>query len=302
MMRDRPSFSISRPDQLADLAGFISANRGRTEGLPRRRVVAAVGAFGVQVKRLPATAAARQGLDEVRRNVRRHFLVGERDPILAGAVSSDGLALDVAAFDAGVCEAIVENCRRANVRLIGLVPEACAAGDTPLLLPVERVAAPARVSSTRLAVAALVFLNTLGFALATPGLVAHRDASENQEVLAGLSRSVRATSADRTSIDETGRVLAHVDTFARSRRSMTLVLAALTNAVPPANSISDVRLDSAGGTFVVVGPRVAGIVDRLAGSELFTRASLSGAVTPQQSAAGLRERATVRFQWGVLPQ
>lgn len=297
---DRLRKTAVRPwAQVSDLPDAISAAIAEANGgrrFPRPSAMVGVGPFAVQVKRLPATGSVRSSLDELRRHVRRHFLVGAREPFVSGRLLSDG-AMKVAAFDRTIVQTVVDGCRRADVRFCGVVPESADVVDRGLMLTPGQIGRPATVPALRIGFATLAFITALAFALAAPGLAAHRLDSANQRELARLRPAIQSMKDDRASIDDVNRLLSGVERFSRRRRSMTLALAALTDAIPRESSVSDVRLDTLGGTFVVVGPRVAGTVDSMIDASLFDRLALSGAITPQPGDNGPRERATVRFQW-----
>lgn len=291
-------------------------------GFSRPDTIVSVSSQWAQVKRIPGDNDANGYAADVAKNPRRYFLAGECEPLVTGpSATSEGASL-FAAFDRAACSSLETACREAQLRLIGVVPEPAARGladsevaqadgdfaaaagaavatrkRVPLMLSVSRLLDRGEPPVPRVLLAGLAFFLATATALVAPGLAAQRSAAAHAQETMRLAPDVRAMARQRASFDSVTRILAEAEVLLRRRRSMTTALAALTRSLPIEAYASDIRLDSMGGTLVIVGRRAATIVEALEASDLFSGVTLIGALTPQPSASGLRERMTVRFRW-----
>jgi hypothetical protein len=169
------------------------------------------------------------------------------------------------------------------------------------------------VSRRHLAIAAFVCVTGIVFGLAAPIWAAVRTEREGRAQLAGLS--VRAREAVRTEavLALSSARLRELSTFERSSRSMTLALAALTQAIPAPSMLTSLRVDDAGGTLVALTPTASGMLEALHDLEEISAPRIVGAVTPERApvappvqmsppgAAAARpptlQRMTIRFDW-----
>src|SRR6185312_5914011 len=108
-----------------------------------------------------------------------------------------------------------------------------------------------------MAITALVV--AMAFAIFAPGVTAKHVARKAGRELAMLSR--RARRADDATIDahKNEALINEIAQFEHSRRSVTLLLGALTDALPPESAVTTLRSDSAGVDLVVVSSRAAGV-------------------------------------------
>jgi hypothetical protein len=150
---------------------------------------------------------------------------------------------------------------------------------------------------TRTGIAAGVAALALGATLVSPGLAARRDAARaDSRLRAAESQSASAATAYREAAAASKLIVA-IDRIEHERRSMTFAIAALTRAIPEAAFLTDLRLDDAGGTLVVIAPRTAAVVAALATFRDIAGPTLVGAVVPQAVNDATLERATIRFRW-----
>ncbi len=173
---------------------------------------------------------------------------------------------------------------------------AVCAADLPLALrPGRAVAGPAVAPHWRLAAAATAAAAAAAAALTGPGLVAQRSARESAARLAELAEARNAAIVAEAQLERFNTVLDEVAAFDAERRSITLLLAEITRALPDGNALVAFRVDSAGGTVVAVSPRAAGVVAALEKVPGIASPRIVGPVTRERVGARELERITVRF-------
>lgn len=117
----------------------------------------------------------------------------------------------------------------------------------------------------------------------------HRDAAMHAKVL-GAER-------DAQELGSATAALGALAAFSQSRRSLTLVLAELTRALPDGNAIVAMQVDSAGrGTVVAIGPHAAAVVDAIERVPGFAAPVIVGPVTREATGSKELDRVTVRFR------
>ena len=94
--------------------------------------------------------------------------------------------------------------------------------------------------------------------------------------------------------------LAQVATFDASRRSVTLILAQLERALPENAALVTVRLDTAGGTMVILAPRAAAALAALDSVPAVVAPVIIGPVTKEMAGTRELERATIQFRLGAV--
>jgi Tfp pilus assembly protein PilN len=128
-----------------------------------------------------------------------------------------------------------------------------------------------------------------------PIVSAMRKERQDRRNIATLApKRARAVTLQRD-LSQIARTLTSVNDFERTRHSATLMLARLTDALPAGSALTSLRVDSAGGMFVVLTPRAADVVRRIEGVSGIRQVTVAGAVTHEQIAGQEFDRVTVRF-------
>lgn len=131
----------------------------------------------------------------------------------------------------------------------------------------------------RLAVAGVTALLAIAAAAAVPGVLAQREAARASAELEALApERARAADVERELRRVTG-ALGDADEFLRTRRTMTGLLAAFTDALPEGTALVALRVDSAGGTAVVLGRRATALAGALEQVPWIASPELVGPVT-----------------------
>lgn len=153
------------------------------------------------------------------------------------------------------------------------------------------------------------------FALTVPPLAAAHRADDARERRATIARSgERALDAERR-LGDAVATLREVNAFAAEKRSATLLLATLSEAIEYPTMLLSIHMDTLGGTLVALTPRASTLMTMLDTVSQIADARMIGPVTLQPSAgpssgvtaqpgmlkqreiAALMERVTVRFGW-----
>jgi Tfp pilus assembly protein PilN len=168
----------------------------------------------------------------------------------------------------------------------------------PLLLrPAKEMAGPRRVPVWRIAAAALVAPCCIASALAARGLAAVRARDDAEIVLTRLSGDYRSALADRSDLQTIAKVLDQVAEFEATRQSVTLLLGVLARVLPERTALTALRVDSAGGTIVVLGPSAANMMSTLENAPGLDSPEMVGPITQEVVAGERLERVTVRFRF-----
>jgi hypothetical protein len=175
--------------------------------------------------------------------------------------------------------------------------------DEPLALRTRALAAlTPDPAPWRLAIATLACVAALAFYAVAPSwrLAAAGDAAAQRLARSAAVRARAGTA--RSDLDEVSGALAQVSTFAASRRSPVLLLAAIGHALPPGSALVSFHVDTAAGSLVALTPRAATVVSALETVPGLATPEIAGAVT-QEVASGRRvERVNVRFSLAVVSQ
>jgi len=168
------------------------------------------------------------------------------------------------------------------------------------------------VSRPRMLAAATACALGLGFGTLAPSLVASRDEHAARRELALLGASADEALRTERSLATSGATLHELDAFVHGSRSMTLVLADLTRAIPAPTMLVNIRLDSAGGTFVTLTPSPSDVLDALHSITAIVEPRIVGTVTPERAPVipvtpqpgsapaeppPMLQRMTIRFDW-----
>lgn len=172
---------------------------------------------------------------------------------------------------------------------------ACGAQVPLALRPGRRAADPPVPPRWRLGLAAAAASTAAVAAVVGPGLLAERSARVAEARLAELAEARNLAVVAESELARFTAVLQEVAAFDTGRRSMTLLLAGITRALPEGNALVAFRVDSAGGSVIGVGPRATGIVAALETVEGIASPQIIGPVTRERVGDRELERVTVRF-------
>ena len=117
---------------------------------------------------------------------------------------------------------------------------------------------------------------------------------------AAVHTRVSAAERDARELGVTTAALGTLASFSQSRRSLSLLLAQLTRALPEGSALIAVQVDSAGtGSVVAIGPHAAAVVDAVERVPGLASPEIVGPVTRETAGAKQVDRVTVRFH--VVP-
>ncbi|MFL5560836.1 MAG: hypothetical protein ACJ79K_05095 [Gemmatimonadaceae bacterium] len=145
------------------------------------------------------------------------------------------------------------------------------------------------------AVTALTF--TAIAAAFTPGIAAARAASRARSALGVLAVRRTVTVRDEVELRRVTSALEQLAAFQVGRRSPTVFLAELSDALPPTAQVAAVRIDSAGGTMVLLAPQAGDAVAKVERLSRIESPAIIGPVTREFVGHVEKERVTVRFTW-----
>jgi hypothetical protein len=154
----------------------------------------------------------------------------------------------------------------------------------------------ARAARLRVGVGALFVAAASAAALMAPGLRAAqtvRDGSAEMNALRSTQTEVERTQGELRRI---GATLDRVERFREQRGKTTLLLGAISQALPESTALVTLRLDSLDGNFVALTPHAADILPQLASVTGLIQPRIVGSLTKEMLGAAQLERATVRFR------
>ncbi|MGH7649081.1 MAG: PilN domain-containing protein, partial [Gemmatimonadaceae bacterium] len=155
-------------------------------------------------------------------------------------------------------------------------------------------------SRRRLAVSGAVCAGAIIAALLVPAIASWRVARQAHVLDAAVQQQVRGAERDARELASVTSALGALAAFTQSRRSLTLLLAQLTRALPEGSALLAFQVDSAGtGSIVAVAPRAAAVVDAVERVPGFASPEIVGPVTREAAAGKQLDRVTVRFH--VVP-
>lgn len=154
-----------------------------------------------------------------------------------------------------------------------------------------------RPSRAQLIAAAVSFvLAFLCWCLAPP-LAATLRANSAQRALSHIAARVSADRRDAVALDTITATLGDISAFQARTRSMTLLLAEITRALPESCTITQLQVvDSIGGSVVALAPRAAEILDALERVPVIAAPAIAGPVASQSLGGRSLERASVSFR------
>ena len=165
----------------------------------------------------------------------------------------------------------------------------------PLALRPGGRGSDAPVPGWRLGVAGAALAAALAFALVAPAwraLAAGEAASARMGAL-GARRGEAATA--RRDLERVDAAFAEIGAFSASRSSPTLLLSAVTRALPQGSALVSLHVDTAGGTLVALAPRASPVLSALERVPGVTAPEITGPVTREAAAGRQVERVGIRF-------
>ena len=262
-----------------------------------REVVGACGAAGIIVNLvLPAVAAVWRGA------AGNHVVWRDGDIVAELRLTEQGL----------------EHSRRRSVRGSGEEPlrpvpvaELASLGDAAwayadaygaavvrhesFALPGRALAGRPRTPSRRLTLAFTTCIVCLASAAFLPTIVVARSATRAAARVSQLGKARRETARLQQDHVVLAEALTEVSAFASSRRSPTLLLAALADELPEDAVLVAFQLDSTGGSIVGAGPRASEIMNALERVPGIVSPQIAGAITREVVGSQELERVNVRF-------
>lgn len=146
------------------------------------------------------------------------------------------------------------------------------------------------VAVAALAIAALA-------AAFTPGVAATHAARRAEETLGTLAAPRSAAVRNEAELRRVTSALEELTAFQAGRRSPTVFLAELAGALPPTAQVAAVRLDSAGGSIVVLAPHAGDAMAKIERLSDIEAPEIIGPVTREFVGQVEKERVTIRFAW-----
>lgn len=207
-----------------------------------------------------------------------------------------------AALDDAMVGAAQRTCDTVGIRLIGCIaaspdyPDAAAAVRCPHDAPfLRRVDDRRGQRLRRLALLAACVLGAVG-ALAAPAAKAELRLRRDTRELDSLRSSVDRWLPEARRLQDANGGLAQVARFARHDRSMTGLLTMLSSALPESTAVVTLRVDSLGGSLLLVSAAAASVVPRLAAARGITDVRVSGPLTREDIAGAQVQRIALRFR------
>jgi hypothetical protein len=158
------------------------------------------------------------------------------------------------------------------------------------------------VSRRRLLTAAIACAAAALLAIAVPGAAAAIDHAHASRQLAVVAPRARDAAVVEQDLRRMTRALAQVASFENAQRSPVALLGELTRTLPPGAALITLRMDSTGGTLVLLAPRAARAIAALDSVAGIAAPEVVGPVTKEVAGARELERATVRFHLAPGPQ
>jgi len=166
-----------------------------------------------------------------------------------------------------------------------------------IVLRVKDLHRRATPSRRRLSVAAVACAIAVVFAMLSSGLASSlvvRRAHARHTLIASRAS---AAARDERALAATSIALAALSAFVRTHRSMALVLAQVTRALPEGSTLLALEIDSTGaGNLVAIAPHAAAVVDAVERVPVFTSPEIVGAVTHESLGGRAVERVILRFR------
>jgi hypothetical protein len=152
------------------------------------------------------------------------------------------------------------------------------------------------VDRARIIAATLLLAVAASAALVAPGARAKRTTAEASGELA-TNRAVQLEAARlEGTLRRVSTQLDRIEHFRGARGQMTMLLGAVSQALPESTAMLSLRVDTLEGTFVALTPHAADILPLLAVVDPIVNARIIGSVTRENQEQARVERTTVRFR------
>jgi hypothetical protein len=154
----------------------------------------------------------------------------------------------------------------------------------------------ARAARLRIGVGALFATAALVAALAAPGVRAARTVRDGSAEMSALRLAQTEVARTQGELRRIASTLDRVEQFREQRGKTTLLLGAISQALPESTALVTLRLDSLDGNFVALTPHAADILPQLVSVSELLQPRIVGSLTKEMLGAAQLERATVRFK------
>jgi len=174
---------------------------------------------------------------------------------------------------------------------------AAAASDAPYAWHPEPDAQRTRlVDRARIIAATLLLAAAASAALVAPGARAKRTTADaSGELATNRAPQLEAARVEGT-LRRVSTQLDRIERFRAARGRMTMLLGAISQALPESTAMLSLRVDTLEGTFVALTPHAAEILPLLAVVDPIINARIIGSVTRENQGQARVERTTVRFR------
>lgn len=135
-----------------------------------------------------------------------------------------------------------------------------------------------------------------GVAIAAPGLKAVLSTRADLATMRQQSSSFSTALKTDERLQSVTSTLDQIAGFSDSRRSALLLISELAGVLPAESALLLLRLDSAGGSAVVLSPRAADVLSRLDRSRIFSSPAIVGPITREMAGPTETDRVTIEFK------
>lgn len=134
------------------------------------------------------------------------------------------------------------------------------------------------------------------FAVLAPGLKPRLAEARTERRLAGLARALRPALSVQGELDGFRFALGEFGALSGpGQRPVSRVLAAIARTLPDGAAVTNLSLDSVTVRVVILAPQAATVLARMERDAAFPNPAIEGAITRENTAAGERDRVTIRF-------
>jgi hypothetical protein len=154
----------------------------------------------------------------------------------------------------------------------------------------------ARARKIRIGIAAALSAVAAVGAIAAPGARASQLIRDRSGELAALRASQTEVARAQGELRRVAATLDRVERFREQRGKITMLIGAISQALPESTALVTLRLDTLEGNFVALTPHAADILSQLADVSDIVQPKIVGSLTKETMGPVQVERATVRFK------
>lgn len=154
----------------------------------------------------------------------------------------------------------------------------------------------ARLRRVRMAAMVVVCVLCALAAVVAPGVRAARVVRNSAEEMDRLREAQTEFARAQGELRRTALALDRIERFQAERGKTTLLLGALSQALPESTALATLRLDSLDGNFVALTPHAADILPQLASIPEIISPRIVGSLTNEMVGTAQVQRATIRFK------